>query len=109
DGIAVRVPSLDVSLSDFTFLLKRKTTVEEVNKAFRKAAQSARWKGILEVSDVPLVSSDFVQNSCSSIVDTEMTRVVDGDLVKVLAWYDNEWGYSVRLMDIAELIGRLSS
>ncbi|KKR84767.1 MAG: Glyceraldehyde-3-phosphate dehydrogenase, type I [Candidatus Uhrbacteria bacterium GW2011_GWF2_41_16] len=107
DGIAVRVPTIDVSLSDFTFLLKQKTTVEEINQTFRKAAKSARWKGILAVSDVPLVSSDFVQSAYSSVVDLEMTRVVDGDLVKVLAWYDNEWGYSVRLMDMVEHVGRM--
>ncbi|MBI4598862.1 type I glyceraldehyde-3-phosphate dehydrogenase [Candidatus Uhrbacteria bacterium] len=107
DGIAVRVPTLDVSLSDFTFVLSRKTTVEEINAAFRKAAKSARWKGILGVSDVPLVSSDFIQCSLSSVVDLEMTRVVDGDLVKVLAWYDNEWGYSVRLMDMVEHVGKM--
>lgn len=107
DGIAVRVPTIDVSLSDFTFVLKRKVTVKQVNAAFRKAAKSKRWKGVLTVSDVPLVSSDFIQNPYSSVVDLEMTRVVDGDLVKVLAWYDNEWGYSVHLMDMVEQVGRL--
>ncbi len=107
DGIAVRVPTMDVSLSDFTFVLKRKVTAEEVNAAFRKAATSARWKGVLAVSEVPLVSSDFIGNPHSSIVDLEMTRVVDGDLVKVLAWYDNEWGYSVHLMDMVEHVGKL--
>lgn len=107
DGLAVRVPTLDVSLSDFTFVLKKKTTVEDVNATFKRAAKSARWKGILGVSDVPLVSSDFIGTSLSSVVDLEMTRVVDGDLVKVLAWYDNEWGYSVRLMDMVEHVGSL--
>ncbi len=107
DGIAIRVPSIDVSLSDFTFLLGRKTTVEEVNAVFKKAAASARWKGILGVTDEPLVSTDFVGDSRSSIVDLAMTRVVDGDLVKVLAWYDNEWGYSVRLMELVEHVGKL--
>ncbi len=107
DGLAVRVPTMDVSLSDFTFVLKKKTTVEEVNETFKKAAKSARWKGILGVSEVPLVSSDFIGNPLSSIVDLEMTRVVDGDLVNVLAWYDNEWGYSHRLMDMVEHVGRL--
>src|SRR3989338_3519596 len=81
DGLAIRVPSLDVSLSDFTFVLKRRTTVEEVNDTFRAAAASPRWKGILAVSEIPLVSSDFVGNSHSSIVDAEMTGVVDGGLV----------------------------
>jgi glyceraldehyde 3-phosphate dehydrogenase len=106
DGIAVRVPTIDVSLSDFTFVLKKKVTVEQVNGAFKKAAASARWKGILAVSEVPLVSSDFIGNPHSSIVDLEMTRVVDGDLVKVLAWYDNEWGYSVHLIDMVEHVGK---
>jgi len=109
DGIAVRVPSIDVSLSDFTLLLKRKTTVEEINTTFKKAAKSARWKGVLGVTDKPLVSSDFVGSSYSSVVDLEMTRVVDGDLVKVMAWYDNEWGYSVHLMDMVQHIGNMIS
>ncbi|MEI6510843.1 MAG: type I glyceraldehyde-3-phosphate dehydrogenase [Candidatus Uhrbacteria bacterium] len=107
DGLAIRVPTLDVSLSDFTFVLKRKVTVEEINDAFKKAAASPRYKGILGVSDVPLVSSDFIGSTFSSVVDLEMTRVVDGDLVKVLAWYDNEWGYSVRLVEMAEHVGGL--
>lgn len=107
DGLAIRVPTLDVSLSDFTFVLKRKVTVDEINDAFRKAAASPRYKGILGVSDVPLVSSDFIGSTFSSVVDLEMTRVVDGDLVKVLAWYDNEWGYSVRLVEMAEYVGGL--
>ena len=107
DGIAIRVPTLDVSLSDFTFVVKRRVTPEEVNAAFKKAAASARWKGILGVSEVPLVSSDFIGSTYSSVVDLEMTRVVDGDLVKVLAWYDNEWGYSVRLVEMAEHVGSL--
>lgn len=106
DGIAVRVPSIDVSLSDFTFLLKKKVTVEAVNAAFKKAAASARWKGILGVTDEPLVSSDFVGSPYSSVVDLAMTRVVDGDLVKVMAWYDNEWGYSVHLIDMVQNVGR---
>jgi len=107
DGLAIRVPTLDVSLSDFTFVLKRKVTAEEINDAFKKAAASPRYKGILGVSDVPLVSSDFIGSTFSSVVDLEMTRVVDGDLVKVLAWYDNEWGYSVRLVEMAEHVGQL--
>ncbi len=107
DGMAIRVPTLDVSLSDFTFVLKKRVTAEEVNAVFKKASQSSRWKGILAVSEVPLVSSDFIGNPHSSIVDLEMTKVVDGDLVKVLAWYDNEWGYSVRLVEMAEYISKL--
>jgi len=106
DGIAVRVPTIDVSLSDFTFLLAKRTSVEEVNEVFRKAAKGPRWKGILGVTDEPLVSSDFIGNPHSSVVDLLMTRVVDGDLVKVLAWYDNEWGYSVHLIDMVVEVGK---
>jgi glyceraldehyde 3-phosphate dehydrogenase len=107
DGLAVRVPTIDVSLSDFTVLSKRKTTVEEVNEIFTKAAESKEYKGILGTTDVPLVSSDFIGTTYSSIVDLELTKVVDGDLVKVMAWYDNEWGYSMRLIDMVEYIGKL--
>lgn len=107
DGIAIRVPTIDVSLSDFTLLLKRKVTVEEVNGVFKKTAGEKRWKGILGVTDEPLVSTDFIGSPYSSVVDLSMTRVVDGDLVKILAWYDNEWGYSVHLIDMVEHIGRL--
>jgi glyceraldehyde 3-phosphate dehydrogenase len=107
DGMAIRVPSIDVSLSDLTFLLKKKTTVEEVNEVFRAAAKSPELKGILGVTDEPLVSSDFIGSTYSSIVDLEMTKIVDGDLLKVLAWYDNEWGYSCRLVEMAEKIGKM--
>ncbi|PJA45921.1 type I glyceraldehyde-3-phosphate dehydrogenase [Candidatus Uhrbacteria bacterium CG_4_9_14_3_um_filter_50_9] len=107
DGIAVRIPTLDVSLTDFTFVVKKRTSVEEVNKLFTQAARSARWKGILGVTDEPLVSSDFIGSPYGSVVDLQMTRVVDGDLVKVLAWYDNEWGYTQRLIDMAEYVGKL--
>ncbi|MFA4845535.1 MAG: type I glyceraldehyde-3-phosphate dehydrogenase, partial [Patescibacteria group bacterium] len=107
DGIAVRVPVMDVSLTDFTFLLKKNTSVEEVNQLFRDAAKSPRWKGILGVTDEPLVSSDFIGSPFGTVVDLEMTRVVDGDLVKVLAWYDNEWGYTQRLLDLVEHVGKL--
>ncbi len=106
DGLAVRVPILDVSLSDGTFLLKKKTTVEELQKLFRTAARSARWKGILGVTDEPLVSSDFIQSRFATVVDLEMIRVVDGDLVKIFAWYDNEWGYTEMLLDMVTHIGK---
>jgi glyceraldehyde 3-phosphate dehydrogenase len=106
DGLAVRVPTLDVSLSDFTMLLKKNVTVEEVNTNFKKAAVSPRWKGILGVTDIPLVSSDFIGSTYSSVVDLEMTRVVDGNLVKVMAWYDNENGYSVHLVEMVVNVGR---
>lgn len=107
DGLAIRVPTLDVSLSDFTFVLKKRVTPEQVNAAFKKAAGSARWKGVVGVSDVPLVSSDYIGSTYSTVVDLEMTRVVDGDLVKVLAWYDNEWGYANRLVEMAAHVGSL--
>jgi glyceraldehyde 3-phosphate dehydrogenase len=87
--------------------LERPTTVEEVNAAFKIAAADKRWAGVLAVTEEPLVSSDFVGNTYSSIVDLAMTKVVDGDLVKVLAWYDNEWGYSLRLVELAEKVGKM--
>ncbi|MDO8490021.1 MAG: type I glyceraldehyde-3-phosphate dehydrogenase [bacterium] len=106
DGLAFRVPVMDVSLTDFVFLLKKKTTAEEINTALTAAAKEARYKGILGVTTVPLVSSDFIGSSFSSIADLSLTKVVDGDLVKIIAWYDNEWGYSCRLVDMAVLIGK---
>lgn len=106
DGLSMRVPVAVVSMSDFTFVLKKKVTVEQVNNALKKAAKNPRWKGILEVTEEPLVSSDFIGNPASSIVDLGLTKVVDGDLVKVVAWYDNEWGYSVRLAEMALHVGR---
>lgn len=106
DGLSMRVPVAVVSLSDFTFVLKKKVTVEQVNAALKKASKNARWKGVLEVTEEPLVSSDFIGNPASSIVDLGLTKVVDGDLVKVVAWYDNEWGYSVRLAEMALHVGR---
>jgi glyceraldehyde 3-phosphate dehydrogenase len=104
DGLAVRVPTIVVSLTDFTFLLKKKTTKEEVNEVLRAAAASPRFGKVLAVTDEPLVSSDFIGNPYSTIVDLSLTKVVDGDLVKVVAWYDNEWGYSNRLVEMAELV-----
>ncbi len=106
DGLALRVPTLVVSITDFTFLLKRKTTAEEVNAALVAASQSERLRGVLSVINEPLVSSDFIGNPFSSIVDLTLTKVVDGDFVKVVAWYDNEWGYSQRLVELAALVGR---
>lgn len=105
DGISIRVPTPCVSLSDFTFLVKRKTTKEEVNDAFKKAAGQSKYRGIVEVTEEELVSSDFIGNQASAIVDLPFTQVVGGDLVKVLAWYDNEWGYSHRLAEIAIQLG----
>lgn len=104
DGLAMRVPTIVVSLSDLTVLLKKKTSVGEINAALKEAAGQARYRNILAVTEEPLVSSDFIGNPHSSIVDLALTKVIDGDFVKVVAWYDNEWGYSNRLVEMAELI-----
>lgn len=93
DGIALRVPVSAGSIADITFLAKRKTTSEEVNQILRDASTTSRWQGILAVSDEQLVSSDVIGMPYGAIVDAQFTKVVDGDLVKVLSWYDNEWGY----------------
>ena len=105
DGLSVRVPTPVVSLSDVTALLRRDVTVEQVNGAFQKAAQSNFYQGILGVSEEPLVSRDFIGNSCSGIVDLPLTKVVDGNLIKVMVWYDNEWGYSNRLVELVADVG----
>jgi len=99
DGIAIRVPLVTGSLADFTFVSKRPTSVEEINGIFREAAKLPRWKGILKVTEEQLVSSDIVGDTYASIVDLSFTKVIDADLVKVLAWYDNEWGYSAILIE----------
>lgn len=106
-GLSVRVPTPVVSMSDFAVLLKRDTTVEELNDAFRSAAKQPYYQGILAVTDEELVSSDFKGNSHSAIVDLPLTNVVGGNLVKVVAWYDNEWGYSNRLVELVADTGRL--
>jgi len=98
DGIAVRAPVPCGSVADLVFLTKRPTSVEEVNTIFREEARSERYNGILGVTDDPIVSSDIIQDSRASLVDAEMTQVVDGDLVKVISWYDNEWGYSNQMV-----------
>jgi len=103
DGIAVRVPTPNVSLIDLVALVKKEVTVEEINQAFKEAA-AKQLQGILEYTEEPLVSVDFVANPHSAIVDGLFTRVTDKNLVKVLAWYDNEWGYSCRLRDLAKYI-----
>jgi glyceraldehyde-3-phosphate dehydrogenase type I len=105
DGIALRVPTLDVSLSDLTVLLKRKTTAEEVNQAFRTAAAN-KLAGIVGVTDEPLVSADFRGDRRSTVVDLSLTQVIDGDFVKVFAWYDNEWGYAHRLVESVIMAAR---
>ncbi|OGY57885.1 MAG: type I glyceraldehyde-3-phosphate dehydrogenase [Candidatus Colwellbacteria bacterium RIFCSPHIGHO2_12_FULL_43_12] len=98
DGIAIRVPVAAGSIADVTFLAKKKTTVEEVNSILKAAAESPRWKGILAVTEEQLVSSDIIGEPYGAIVDLKLTKVVDGDLVKVLSWYDNEWGYCSTLV-----------
>src|SRR3989344_4400249 len=106
DGMAIRVPVVCGSITDFTFVTSRPTTVEEVNGVFKKAANEERWKGILAVTDEPLVSSDIVGRSESAIVDLSLTKVEDHDLVKVLAWYDNEWAFSCRLIEQVVAVGK---
>ncbi|HXH27268.1 MAG TPA: type I glyceraldehyde-3-phosphate dehydrogenase [Candidatus Acidoferrum sp.] len=105
-GLSIRVPTPVVSLSDFVFVTKRDTTIDEVNTVFREAAKEPFYQGILDVSDEPLVSSDYKGNSHSAIVDLELTNVVGGNLVKVVAWYDNEWGYSNRLVELVADTGK---
>ncbi len=107
DGTAVRVPTANVSMIDFKFVPGRKTTVEEVNAAARKAARSRRLKGILEINALPLVSEDFNHDPASSVFDVTQTQVIEGNLVRVLSWYDNEWGFSNRMLDTAAAMGRL--
>lgn len=107
DGVAIRVPVIVGSISDFTFLVKTKTTKEEINQAFKDASENPRWKGIVTWSEEPLVSSDIIGRPESAIVDLSLTQVVDGDLVKVFAWYDNEWGYSNRLVEQVINVGKI--
>ncbi len=106
DGMSVRVPTPVVSLSDMTVLTSRDVTVEEVNEALKAAAAEPRFAGVLAVSDEPLVSSDYIGNPHSAIVDLLLTRVVAGNLLKVVAWYDNEWGYSNRLVESVINLGK---
>jgi glyceraldehyde 3-phosphate dehydrogenase len=107
DGLSIRVPTPVVSLSDITALLKKDATVEEVNEAFKKAANDPYYQGILGISEEPLVSSDYIGNSHSGIVDLLLTKVVAGNLVKVMVWYDNEWGYSNRLVELTADVCKL--
>jgi len=105
DGVSLRVPTPDVSIVDLTAEVDKRTTIEEVNAAFKKAAQGA-LKGILDVSDEPLVSVDYIGSLYSSVVDAMSTNVIDGTLVHVSSWYDNEMGYSARCVDLLAHIGR---
>ena len=106
DGVAIRVPTPNVSLVDLTFVPKRETTVEEVNGMI-KAAADGPMKGILAYHTEPLVSVDFNHQAASSTVDLAATKVLEGKLVRVASWYDNEWGFSNRMCDTAALMGRL--
>jgi glyceraldehyde 3-phosphate dehydrogenase len=106
-GMSVRVPTPVVSLSDFVIITKRNVTVEEVNEVFKKAASEPYYQGILGVSEEPLVSSDYIGNSHSCTVDLLLTSVIGGNMLKVVAWYDNEWGYSNRLVEVVADAGRL--
>lgn len=107
DGMAIRVPTSVGSISDFTFLLSKKTSVEEVNQAIKEAASQPRWQGIMTWTEDPVVSTDIIGRPESAIVDLSLTQVVDGDLVKIFAWYDNEYGYSNRLIEMVINIGKI--
>lgn len=106
DGVAIRVPILTGSISDLTYLVVKPTTVEAVNQAIKDAAATSHWQGLIAWTEDPIVSSDIIGRSESAIVDLSLTQVIDGDLVKIYAWYDNEWGYSNRLIEQAIAIGR---
>jgi glyceraldehyde 3-phosphate dehydrogenase len=105
DGMSLRVPTPNVSVVDFVAEVSRKVTKDEVNAAL-KAAANGRMKGILQYEEQPLVSIDFKGNAHSSIVDADLTSVMEGTMVKVISWYDNEWGYSNRLRDLAIMIAK---
>jgi glyceraldehyde 3-phosphate dehydrogenase len=105
-GMSIRVPTPVVSLSDFVIITKKPVTVDEVNNAFREAVKNPYYQGILDVNDEELVSRDFIGNSHSAIVDTKLTAVIDGTMLKVVAWYDNEWGYSNRLVEMTAEAGK---
>ncbi|RWZ78865.1 MAG: type I glyceraldehyde-3-phosphate dehydrogenase [Candidatus Microsaccharimonas sossegonensis] len=106
DGLSIRVPTPVVSISDVTVLLSRDTTVEEINETFKKAAREPFYQGILGVSEAPLVSHDYIGNSHSGVVDLLLTKVVGGNLAKIMVWYDNEWGYSHRLVELVADVGK---
>jgi glyceraldehyde 3-phosphate dehydrogenase len=103
--VALRVPTPVVSMVDLVCEVKRETTVEEVNNIFKERANKKEFKGILSVEDEPLVSTDYIGNAYSSILDLPLT-MVNGNIVKLMSWYDNEWGYSTRLAEIAEYISK---
>tara|TARA_Y100000814_G_scaffold199616_1_gene146996 strand:+ start:209 stop:526 length:318 start_codon:yes stop_codon:yes gene_type:complete len=103
--MAFRVPTSTVSVTDFVVNIKKETTVEEINKAY-KEAQSTKLKGILSITDEPLVSSDFKKDPHSCVIDGLSTMVLDNNMIKVVGWYDNEWGYSCRTADLAAYISK---
>lgn len=107
DGISLRVPVVCGSIMDFTFIASRPTSVEEINSIFKQAATEKQWQGILAVTEEPLVSSDILKNPHGSIIDLLLTKVIDGDLVKILAWYDNEWGYASTLLKHVLAVSKL--
>ncbi|MCK5211458.1 type I glyceraldehyde-3-phosphate dehydrogenase [Candidatus Parcubacteria bacterium] len=106
DGMAIRVPTPNGSLCDIVYVTRKKVDEKKVNQALKKAARSARLKNIMAVSDEPLVSTDIIGNPASAIVDLGLTKVIDDNLLKIVAWYDNEWGYSNRMIDLVEYIGK---
>jgi glyceraldehyde 3-phosphate dehydrogenase len=107
DGISLRVPTPVVSITDFVCVVKTPTSAEEINMEFKKASQTKKLDGILGIEDAPLVSMDYKGNTYSSIVDANYTMVMDETLVKVLAWYDNEWGYACRLAEMTEYVAKM--
>jgi len=107
DGISIRVPVITVSLSDITLITQRPTTIEEINNIFKEEANSSRWKEIIKVTEDPVVSSDIIGEPYGAVIDLTLTRVVDGDLVKVFSWYDNEWGYCAMLIKHIERLFKI--
>lgn len=106
ENLSIKIPTLAVSLADFTVVVNRTVTAEEVNEVYKKAAAEPFYQGILAVTDEELVSSDFIGNSHSAIIDTKLTKVVSGNMVKVVAWYDNEWGFCNRLVELTADVGK---
>jgi glyceraldehyde 3-phosphate dehydrogenase len=106
DGIAVRVPTVDVSLIDLTLTTEKAVTAESINAAMKKASENAPLKGVLDYTEEPLVSSDYIGNPASSTFDATETKVLGDKFAKVFAWYDNEWGFSNRMVDLAVLLAK---
>ncbi|MFH1427370.1 MAG: type I glyceraldehyde-3-phosphate dehydrogenase [Patescibacteria group bacterium] len=106
DGMAIRVPVPVGSLCDAVYIINKKADEKKINNVLKKAARSAKYKNIVSVTEEPIVSTDIIGNSASAIIDLSLTKVIGGDLVKVISWYDNEWGYSCRLAELSEYIGK---